>query len=318
MTTLATGLTTSLLRAAFCGGMSLLLVMGCKGVSTDSQGGSISSLEKTSEPNTLRVTGAATYFKRTKDAAFKLEECNDRCRLNPGDVIRYEGDLKFADDHLQVTLSDRSLGCCEFQDGYLFGAQYAALATSSSNSSGSSGSYYSGNTDADGRMSFGNYSFVYHSKLGDRLAASTSAVFGAAGKCGSSNFNRGDCYECAANAMQKAYGREMIAGRFDELNSGRKANSFAANWNPARHESAFKLKRVWAAKLGEPNGSSIANSAPRGSVIVWQNCGSSDPSSAGHISIVTKPGYACSSFCAQIDNSCSYPRLAAVFVPIAD
>jgi hypothetical protein len=318
MTILSSSLTTRLLRVALCGGVSLLMLMGCKGVSTDSQGGSISSLERTSEPNTLRVTGAATYFKKTKAAAFKLEECKDRCRLSPGDVIRYEGELKFEDDHLQLTLADKSIGCCEFQSGYLFGSQYGALVNGSSNSSGSSGSYYSTKTDANGRMTFGNYSLVYDAALGDRLAASTSGVYGRAGKCAGTNFNRGDCYECAANAMRDAYKHEMIAGRFDELNTGTKANSFAAYWNPARHESAFKLKRVWAAKLGELNGTNIANSAPRGSVIVWQNCGSSDPYSAGHISIVTKPGYACSSFCAEINNSCSHPRLAAVFVPFVE
>lgn len=180
----------------------------------------------------------------------------------------------------------------------------------------------------------------YSSTFGELLASNSTKVTAARGKCGpdsngNQNWHRGDCYECAANAIDKSF-RELYksngnSGRgitwdFPELNTCAHARDFADGWQNSVHSKKMHLKKVWDRALHGGNGMSAAMKAPRGSIIVWGICGREEMCKAtgqmgiGHIGIVTQTGgkEICSSLCAELTQFCANPNahLVAVFQPI--
>lgn len=116
---------------------------------------------------------------------------------------------------------------------------------------------------------------------------------------------RSDCYYCAAEALEAAYRKST-------------GKTFSRGWyegwvNDAKHFaniSDASLKTMRLRRLTGASLSSLATSAPVGSIIAWTYFGGSE---AGHIAIVTKPGQeACSSICAPIRTT----DIAGVFIPV--
>jgi hypothetical protein len=162
----------------------------------------------------------------------------------------------------------------------------------------------------------------YSQQYGRSLADVSTGVTSSQGKCGGSNFNRGDCYECTGLALEKATGNSQLffSGPGAKLNKPPYyAKSFATEWSEQEHSKTFGLTRSFYSSSNYAGGQQAANAAPVGSVIVWDKCGRSP---AGHIAIVKSPGVACSSFCAPINNTCGSlaadgsTRVIGVFTPI--
>lgn len=163
---------------------------------------------------------------------------------------------------------------------------------------------------------------AYDEELGQKLAKDSCSVSARQGLCGGSNYNRGDCYECTGLAIEKTFDNPNIFVSYpgNLLNqSPYYAKFFATEWSEEIHKPVFRLSRTFYSTSDYAAGQKAANEAPIGAVIVWDKCGGS---AAGHIAIVTKPGVACSSFCAPINDSCTSvasdgsTRIIGVFTPV--
>jgi hypothetical protein len=162
----------------------------------------------------------------------------------------------------------------------------------------------------------------YDASLGRRLANASTSVNARQGRCGGSNFSRGDCYECTGAAIEKALGNSGIFFSHPGSMLNRSpyyAKFFATEWSENLHKPVFGLTRSYYSTNNYAAGQRAANEAPVGSVIVWDQCGRSP---AGHIAIITSPGVACSSFCAPVSNTCGTraadgsTRVIGVFTPV--
>ena len=166
----------------------------------------------------------------------------------------------------------------------------------------------------------------FHEDYAVNLGQSTSKVRGASGQCGNQNFARSDCYECASYAVAKALKTEFqqtdpwYIGQVNRrLNSPPYAKQFHYGWIEEQDRDIFRLTRVFNAKDKSANekklGTQSALDAPRGSVLIWNICGSHP---AGHIAVKTSETVAASSFSAPITQTCGNPnaQIIGVYVPV--
>ena len=165
-----------------------------------------------------------------------------------------------------------------------------------------------------------------HEGYSNLLSSSTSQVRGQAGQCANQNFARSDCYECASWAMEKAlrngFGQSDPWHDADinkRLNSPQYANQFHRGWIEEKDRNVFRLTRVFSSidnsANEKENGIKAALEAPKGSVLIWNICGSHP---AGHIAIKTSTDVAASSFKAPIQRTCGNPnaQIVGVYAPV--
>lgn len=167
-----------------------------------------------------------------------------------------------------------------------------------------------------------------HDGYAGQLAANTTTVSGPAGQCGSSNFNRSDCYACAsytvAKALRNGFGESdpwQDSNVNQRLNAPPYASQFHKGWKEEQDRTKFRLTQAFSARDASgaeiQNGMKAALAAPKGSVLIWSIC-SGHP--AGHIAIKTSATVAASSFAAPIQNTCSHSRaqIIGVYAPVND
>lgn len=167
-----------------------------------------------------------------------------------------------------------------------------------------------------------------HEGFANLLASNTTTVSGQSGQCGTSNFNRSDCYECASYTVAKSLRNGFNesdpwhdSGVNQRLNAPPYASQFHKGWKEEQDRRKFRLTQVFSAKDASgaevQNGMQAALTAPKGSVLIWSIC-SGHP--AGHIAIKTSAIVAASSFAAPIQNTCSHSRaqIIGVYAPVND
>lgn len=165
-----------------------------------------------------------------------------------------------------------------------------------------------------------------HEGYSNLLSNSTTQVRGQAGQCGNQNFARSDCYECASWAIEKAlrngfsqsdpWHNQDVNKR---LNSPQYANQFHRGWIEEKDRNVFRLTQIFSAvnntAAEKSNGIKFALEAPKGSVLIWNICGSHP---AGHIAIKTSASEAASSFRAPIQQTCGNPnaQIVGIYAPV--
>jgi len=166
----------------------------------------------------------------------------------------------------------------------------------------------------------------FHEGYANLLSDSTGKVRGVSGQCANQNFARSDCYECASYAVERAlhFGFKQSDPWENQdtnrrLNYPQYANQFHKGWIEEVDRKTFRLTRVFAAKDHSQSeklkGMQTAMDAPKGSVLVWNICGTHP---AGHIAVKTSATVAASSFSAPIQRTCSNPRtqIIGVYAPV--
>jgi hypothetical protein len=324
-----------------------LFSTSCKKTSIEAtRSSSQSAFEKTEEPNSFKLT-QSTYFKIDKRPLGQLAAGTEMCILLQGDVLRYQGTLSFADNHLALTLEKPPGGSCKFSTGYLEGEQFAELApkpepvvptpqTGSADTSAPSFSTGEGGTSVDQRSDSDSGGFStaqifpdYSPMIGKDLVAAIQkpaycSVTGSVVACGPTARSKGCCYSCVAgpdSSYPGALSRRLPTlgraiwpvGTAPELNTNSYARSFAEYFVPSRHESVTRMRAAYLrGKVDKVGGVGGRFKMPPGSVIVWNSCSTS---AAGHIAIVTKQGQeACSDFCGNLDQ-CPASNIIGMFYP---
>lgn len=311
-------------------------ITGCKYMGTRQSSSTHSLVPVSEKTNTFRVENHSQYFKKFQLYEGELSS-DDRCLMMDGDLITYQGELGFENNHLILTLADESLPQCVFRKGYIEGDQYAALVkkpeptptpadSQTQQGGGSTGDGNNGEERLQGSSLFRDYNAL----VGDELAGSIHkraycSVTGGVVACGSEGRSRGCCYSCVAGPDSRypgALSRRLSSlggraiwpvGTAPELNTRSYAKSFAEYFVPARHESMTRLRAAYLkGKVDKVGGVEARYKLPRGSVIVWRSC-SLNP--AGHIAIVTQEGkQACSDFCSDLDQ-CPASNIIGMFYP---